>query len=674
MKRIDPKAYGVEVIENEWVELPGGVRLAARIWLPRNARHRPVPALFEYLPYRKRDLTRKRDDINHGYLASHGYACVRVDMQGSGDSDGVIRDQYREQELADGEQTIAWIAEQPWCNGRVGMMGISWGGFNSLQVAARQPPALGAIVTVCSTDDLYRDNMHYMGGCLLADNLVEATTMFSINSSPPDPELVGERWRDMWFERLSGSGLWLDTWLRHQRRDAYWLHGSVCEDYSAIRCPVLAVGGWVDAFTNSIGRLLEHLKVPAQGIIGPWAHCYPHYALPGPAIGFLQESVRWWDRWLKDEDNGVESQPQLRAWMMDGSPPATQYDVRPGRWVAEQTWPSNTIVVRDFPMAPARLYNSPTTIKRKRRHQSIESPLSVGQYAGKWLTSATGPQMAHDQREEDGGSLTFDTLALGEDLEILGTPEVQLQVSSNKPVAQICARLSDVYPDGQATRVSYGLLNLTHRDGSAEPKPLEVGQAYAVRVPMNMVAQRFRKGHRVRLSLSTSYWPLAWPAPEAARLTIHTAEACLRMPIRTPRAQDGEVIFEGPEGAPAPAIEIVAWPEHEWFIRKSLGSYRTVQEVVDDGGKVRYADIDWTVGEKMISRFTHTANSYASVRAETMTDRTFERQDWAARTTTRTVLTASPTHFHVRAELDAFEGSTRVFSENWVSEIERDCV
>ncbi|MGD2160991.1 MAG: CocE/NonD family hydrolase, partial [Gammaproteobacteria bacterium] len=297
MKTVSEFPSEVREIEHTLITMPDGAQLAAKIWLPEGAEQSPVPAIFEYIPYRKRDFTRIRDAQTHPYLAGHGYACVRVDLRGSGESDGVLTDQYRQQELDDGVAVIRWLAAQPWCNGRVGMMGISWGGFNSLQVAAQRPPELKAIITACSTDDLYLDNMHYMGGCLLTDNLSEATTMFTVNSSPPDPELVGDRWRDMWLERLKGSGLWLDTWLQHQRRDRYWEHGSVSENYADIQCPVMAVGGWADGYTNAIFRLLENLEVPRLGLIGPWGHRYPHRGIPGPAIGFLQEALRWWDYW-----------------------------------------------------------------------------------------------------------------------------------------------------------------------------------------------------------------------------------------------------------------------------------------------------------------------------------------------------------------------------------------
>ena len=218
--------------ERLWIPMSDGIHLAGRVWRPATSGQRPVPAVLEFIPYRQRDLTAVRDSMHHPYLAGHGYACVRVDLRGSGDSEGVLTDEYLEQELRDAEEVLAWLAAQPWCNGRTGMMGISWGGFNALQVAARRPPEPRAIAAVSFTDDRYADDVHYMGGCLLTDNLSWASTMLAYNSCPPDPEVVGERWREMWHERLRGSGLWLAEWLRHQHRDDYWRHGSVCEDYA----------------------------------------------------------------------------------------------------------------------------------------------------------------------------------------------------------------------------------------------------------------------------------------------------------------------------------------------------------------------------------------------------------------------------------------------------------
>jgi putative CocE/NonD family hydrolase len=288
--------------------------------MPVDADEDPVPAILEYIPYRKRDFTSARDEPMHRYFAGHGYAAVRVDMRGSGDSDGVLADEYLAQELADGAEVIAWLARQPWCTGVVGMMGNSWGGFNALQVAALRPPALKAIITSCSTDNRYSDDMHYMGGCLLNDTIDWGTTFFSLLPRTPDPELVGDAWRQMWVHRLNGIVQPIEPWLEHQTYDAYWKHGSVCEDYSAITCAVFAVGGWLDGYSNAIPRMLANLSCPRLGLIGPWAHMYPHQALPGPGIGFLQEALRWWDHWLKGASTGIMQEPMLRAFCGEALP------------------------------------------------------------------------------------------------------------------------------------------------------------------------------------------------------------------------------------------------------------------------------------------------------------------------------------------------------------------
>ena len=409
-----------------------------------NAETQPVPGILEYIPYRKRDSTAYRDSLMHPYFAGHGYACVRVDLRGSGDSEGVLTDEYLAQEQQDGLEVLGWIAEQSWCSGSVGMMGISWGGFNALQVAAHRPPALKAIITVCSTDDRYADDIHHMGGCLLGDNLSWASTMFAYNSCPPDPLLVGERWKELWLERLKGSGLWLDTWLRHQRRDDYWKHGSICEDFSAVTCPVFAVSGWTDGYSNAVFRLLANLKGPRKGLIGPWGHKYPHLGVPGPAIGFLQESLRWWDRWLKGIETGIMEEPMLRVWMQESVSPTTYYDERPGRWIGEPSWPSSSISHHQYSLVRGSLVDSDEAIPE--RPLTIQSPLSVGLFAGKWCSYAAGPDLAHDQREEDGGALVFDSAPLKEPLEILGAPVVELDLQANKPIAMVAVRLSDVAP------------------------------------------------------------------------------------------------------------------------------------------------------------------------------------------------------------------------------------
>ncbi|MCQ4118437.1 CocE/NonD family hydrolase [Rhodococcus tibetensis] len=672
----------VRVIENTFVTMTDGTRLAARMWLPAGADTDPVPAVLEYLPYRKRDSTRGRDALNHPYIAGHGYACVRVDMRGSGDSDGVLQDEYLPAEHDDAYEVIAWLAEQPWCDGNVGMMGISWGGFNSLQVASQRPPALKAIISASATEDLYVDNMHYMGGCLLSDNLSEATVMFAFNSLPPDPAIVGDTWREMWLERLRGSGLWIENWLEHQHRDDYWKRASVNEDYSAVRCPVLAVGGWADGYTNAIFRLMENLDVPRKGLIGPWGHKYPHLGVPGPAIDFLTEVVRWWDHWLKGIDNGVMDEPMVRAWMQNSVEPNPTYAQRPGRWVAEPSWPSPNLEQRRYTFGRHILTETRAAAREddEPRPLFLQSPMSVGMFAGKWASYAATPDLPSDQREEDGGALVFETESLDETLEILGLPEVDIEVSSDTPVAMLAARLSDVAPNGEATRATYGVLNLTHRDGSEHPTPLTVGRKYRIRLQLNGAAQVFPAGHRVRLSLSTSYFPLAWPPPEPVTLTVSTG-GTLTLPVRPPRDEDDARLRDlgQPRAAEKLAVTRLRQGEHHWRTIRDLESSTSTLEIVDDQGSFRIDEIGTVVSRATREWFSFRGNDVNSARGETQTVRRYERDDWRTEVRTRTILTSTATEFVITAELDAYEldaahGDRRVHSQNWHRRIPRQLV
>jgi putative CocE/NonD family hydrolase len=231
---------------------------------------------LEYHPYRKTDSAAVADSRRHPYFAGHGYAALRVDLRGTGDSEGILYDEYLAQEQDDALDVLNWIAAQPWSDGQAGMIGFSWGGFNGLQIAARRPPQLKAVISIDSSDDRYADDVHYIGGALLASNMLSwAAFMLCINALPPDPEVVGESWRSMWQARLDQTPPYVHAWLSHQRRDVYWKHASVCEDYRAIECPVYAVGGWADGYTNSVLRLLGNLSAPRKGLIGPWAHGYP---------------------------------------------------------------------------------------------------------------------------------------------------------------------------------------------------------------------------------------------------------------------------------------------------------------------------------------------------------------------------------------------------------------
>jgi len=672
MRTVSALPHDVREDEHVWIPMDDGVRLAAHVWRPASSEDRPVPAVLEFIPYRQRDLTARRDSVHHPYLAGHGYAGVRVDLRGSGDSEGVLEDEYLERELRDAEQVLAWLAARPWCDGTTGMMGISWGGFNALQVAARRPPGLAAIVAASFSDDRYADDVHYMGGCLLSDNLSWASTMFAYTSTPPDPDRVGERWRDMWRERLEGSGLWLHTWLSHQRRDDYWRHASVCEDYADVDTPVLAVSGWADGYSNAVFRLLENLKAPCRGLIGPWSHKYPHLGEPGPAIGFLQEMVRWWDHWLKGADNGAMDTPMLRVYMQESVPPSTAYERRPGRWVGEPSWPSPHIRETALGVAHNRLL--PPDEDPPDEELTVESPLSVGQYAGKWCSYNAPPDLPYDQREEDGGSLVFDTGPLAGRHEVLGAPRLDLDFAVNRPVAQVAVRLSDVAPDGRATRVTYGLLNLTHRAGHDAPEPLEAGRRYRVSVWLNGIAQAFPAGHRIRVAVSTSYWPLAWPPPHPVRLSVFTAGTRVHLPIRPTGESDEMPVepFDEPEGAAPIRTEQLNPGEQRWQVTRDLIGYESALEVVKDLGVVRFPGIDLDVRRRAHEWYRWTGDDFGSVRGEVAWTMGFSRGDWSVTTVTRTTLTSDDTAFHLHAELDAYEGGERVYARNWRERIPRD--
>nr|WP_306283118.1 CocE/NonD family hydrolase [Mesorhizobium sp. LMG17149] len=671
MRTVSNFPHPIRSVDHFEIPMPDGCRLAARMWLPEGAEQKPVPAILEYIPYRKNDLTAARDVVMHPYVAGHGYAVVRVDLRGTGDSEGLMLDEYLQQELDDGCSVIEWLATQPWCDGKVGMIGISWGGFNGLQIAAMRPPALKAVISCASTDDRYADDVHHMGGTLLIDNLSWAAIMFGRNTLPPDPRNKPDNWRALWHSRLKESGLWLKNWLEHQHRDEFWRHGSVCEDFDAIACPVYAVSGWADGYCRSVFRLMEKLQGPRKGLVGPWAHTYPHIGKPGPAIGFLQECVRWWDHWLKGRDTGIMGEPMLRLFMQDSAPPQTSYELRAGRWVTEPAWPSPNVERQSFFLSGnGRL--SARQADHASGRQAIRSPLWVGLRGGKWCSYATPGDQPADQRGDDAGSLVYETEVLAQNLEIAGDAIFDLAFESDRPVAMVAVRLCDVSPGGAVTRVSYGLLNLTHRDGHENPEPLETGTRYRASVPLKHVAQRFRAGHRIRLSISTNYFPVAWPSPEPVTLTVHPADCRLELPVRVGSARDPEPApFAEPEGAPPLRVETISKPQKGWTITENLADASTVVEIGEGAGTYRMVDNDLTITSLGHERYSFRSDDFGSVKAEAKWEFEFSRADWRMHSVTETTMTATPSHFHIEANLQAWEGEALVHEHKWAEAIER---
>jgi hypothetical protein len=655
----------VKEIENLWIRLSDGTKLAARLWLPEDAEEKPVPAILEYLPYRKRDGTHVRDALTHPYFAGHGYACLRVDMRGNGDSEGLMFDEYAKQEQDDALEVIAWITRQKWCTGRVGMMGISWGGFNGLQVAARRPPALNAIITLCSTDDRYADDIHYKGGCLINENLGWAATMLAYSSRPPDPKIAGRNWKKMWLERLENEPFLLIPWLQHPHRDAYWKHGSVAEDFGAIEAAVLCVGGWNDAYSNAIPRLMKGLRSPCKAIIGPWAHKYPHFAVPEPRIGFLQEALRWWDAWLKGEPMGISRDPAFRYYIMDAVKPQAFIEQWPGRWVADQIWMAGNTEIKTWHLNADGIGGAPG----EEKPLSICSPQTTGIDGGEYCIIWLGKEFPGDQRRDDQGSLTFDTPALITDMDIAGAPTIELELSSDKPIAFLAARLNDVWPTGEVSRITYGLLNLTHRDSHETPTPLEPGKRYTVKIKLDDIAMRVPKGHRLRVSLSTCYWPMMWPAPEPATLTVIAGKSKLLMPIRKEIAGEVPLGWKPAETSEPVKQREIAPPSSKREVTEKNGV--ATMDIVDDFGCYEIETLGLI--HHGIGRETHTIREGDPLSATMKTHWTEirERGKWKTRTETYGELRATATHWLVKGRVEAYEGKKLVFEKDWDEKIER---
>jgi predicted acyl esterase len=631
-----------------------------------------VPAILEYLPYRLTDGTSFGDALHHPYFAAHGYASVRVDMRGTGNSEGILLDEYLPQEQLDGCEVIAWIARQPWCSGKVGIFGKSWGGFNGLQIAARRPPALRAVISAYSTDDRYADDVHFIGGCLLAQEALSwASFMLGINALPPDPAVVGSRWREMWLRRLRETPFFAEAWLGHQRRDGFWRQGSICEDFASLGSPVLIVGGWADGYTNAVDRMLCGLAaagVPCRGLIGPWSHGWPEVADPGPRIGFLQECVKWWDHWLKGESNGAMDGPFVRAWIQDYVQPASFYSTRPGRWVGEDEWPSPRIESQTmFGCADGRLSPAPGSRALVEQLGSERS----GTDAGAWCPYGHAGDLPTDQRAEDGLALSFSTPPLMDPLEILGRPVAVLELTADRPRALVAARLCDVAPDGTSLLVSRGLLNLSHRDGHAEPRPVVPGERMVVQVPLDLAGHRFPPGHRIRLAISSTYWPFAWPSPEPVTLSIVLGErTSLRLPVRrADRHERAPEVVDSSEHGPAPKGESHSdqWRRTQWDAASG--------ELEHDLGAEEHSTLASTgmrFGERVATRFSVREGQPLSARIDYIGDHFLERGEWRIRIQARTSLSSSQDQLLLTMDLDAYEDGVRVHGARDSTSIPRD--
>jgi putative CocE/NonD family hydrolase len=545
---------GLDVQRDVRVPARDGLRLSVNVFLPRRPAG-PVPVILNTDPYRKDDWSAGWDLSLASYLAERGYGYCRLDVRGTGSSDGVALDEYTEAETLDGHDTVEWLAGQPWCTGSIGMWGLSYGGFTSIQVAATRPPHLRAIVAVQATDDRYTDDVHYVGGAMTVSELAQyAVSQVAMNALPALPSAWGEQWLERWRERLEATPVWLFEWTRQQRDGPYWRRGSLAPDYGRIEAAVLQLGGWMDEYVDAALRIQARCTNASgvRTIVGPWVHGLPHHAYPAPNIDWLNETVRWFDHWLKGLDNGVESEPPLTWFHRDPTPPERFPTNLNGEWRAAAAWPAREVATVLHVAAgggPGRrtlVRDGPTV--GDGIDTFVHRP-TAGARGGSlcWGAGHRPNGLASDLRLEDDAGPSYTTTPLEEPVDVLGVPVAVLHVTSSQPVAHVVVRLADVTPEGPIEQVSEGILNLTHRDSHAEPDPMESGRRYEVRVPMRAAGYRFPAGHRIQLTVASAHWPVIWPSVGAGELSIHFGAG-------TPSRLELPLAPTGQDLAPTPAF------------------------------------------------------------------------------------------------------------------------
>lgn len=515
-KNVTMGPFAVEETEHLWIEMADGTRLAARLWRP--VTDQPVPALLEYIPYRKADMVRARDERNHPFFAANGYACIRVDMRGSGDSEGQMPDMYADAELSDARAVIDWLAAQPWCDGKVGMFGTSWGGTASLQASVDAPAALKAVIAVCATHDRFEDDIHYMGGCVLTDTFEWGATLPAILGAPPTSNAGGD-WMDLWRKRLKDLACPVENWLRADARGTYWRHGSVIHNARALSVPILSVGGWSDRYSNSVMALVNARPDKVWGMIGPWGHHYPDQGSPGPAIGFQHLALEWWDHWLKAKQPSHPSWPRLRVWLREFEQQKDVLQHRKGRWI--ESGPTST----ETQIQVAALGGGLKT--QQAGPWQVPSDPGIGTTSGDTGYFGRSGGLPLDQDADDARSLVFETTPLDNDLVIFGAPTLTLKGHAATGRGTIAARLNDVSETGEAARIAYGVRNIALDKDLDRPAKSQQQGTFNVDIRLHSTAYLIRKGHRLRVALTQAMWPLVLGDLQSSEITVLEGEVAL---------------------------------------------------------------------------------------------------------------------------------------------------
>jgi len=664
--------YDTQVQHNVRLRMRDGVELSANLWrpVPREPGER-FPAILEMIPYRKDDWRYNSDAARMMYFAQRGYVGCRVDVRGTGSSGGLARDEYMPEETRDGYEVVEWLAAQPWCNGNVGMWGISYGGFTSIQVAKLQPPHLKAIIPMYATDDRYLTDVHYYGGCLTLSDLAQyAVSMVAMNALPPKAEYLKERWAAAWKERLEQTPPWLIEWLRQQTDGPYYRSGSLAPEYERITCALFHIGGWNDGYTDAVLRMQARcLNAPRKALIGNWGHVYPADGYPGPNLDHLHEMLRFFDYWLKGEDNGVMAEPPVTVFLREWTPPAPFPARQNGDWRSFQSLDDSRAMT--YHLSDTRLLARPPAIPHQSSFPHRPAWGLTGPFSSGGGSAPNG--LARDQRPDEALALTFTSEPLTEPLEVLGFPELTVHVSCTAPVATLAARLCDVHPDGTSALVAQGALNLTHRESHAAPQPLTPGEIYEVRLPLKATGYRWRSGHRIRLTLGSNLFPMLWPSPYACTLAIHTGPA---HPSRLvlPLASLNELPTPAFKTTPPELVSVGSSAEGE-------AQWHITEDVLAGSVTVHSYGADTTHLPEGVSLFSDERLAITAYHAEPAHARLVHECNYVLRETgyethvrSTGAIRSTETDFHLDIELTVKLNGSVFFQKSWLETVPRHLV
>ena len=604
--------YDIELKE-VWIPMPDGNKLAADLYMPQTSdSNQKFPVLLEYIPYRKDEHRKSRYPV-FSYFVQRGYIVARVDIRGTGRSEGkLVEYEYTEQEKDDGEVVIDWLSKQKFSTGSIGMFGISWGGFNSIHLAMRQPPALKAILAMMATDDIYQDDVHFMDGMMHVDAYEIGRDLKNVIPGAHDYAIGND-----YFDNKFDTEPWLLKYKRQQRDGEFWDKGSLNTDYSALQTPIFMISGWYDGYRDSTPKILEHCNVPKKAIVGPWNHTFPHMADPPPSIEWREEAVRWFDHWLKGDENGIMKEPEMAVFIRDGHGPGTPSEIK-GNWQWVDQWPPNDLqTITYFFQKESKL----DTVASDKHIKTLPYKASAG-------IEASGSVMwwgdwSPDLKESDINSLVYETEPLSAEVQILGFPKIHFNGSVSAPQAHFVSRLSDVSPDNDVTLVTGAGINGSHRNSSSNPEKMNPGKVYPLDIEMHFTSWTFKKGHRIRVSLSNGQWPMIWPNPSPMQFSLQLGgedASALHLPI-----------WKGGR-ASAPNFKLPTKdPKLQGYETKQHGTVSGFAEISDskydpktgvtqviatNTGKIIYPWAKWGTKEHIVHQVNDAQPAFASIKSE----------------------------------------------------------